>query len=267
MNNYRFNEPRMFSMGNNFRFILSSGRTGTVFLAYRLAARFPHLVCVHEPSPSRLELLLANFRNRYGAGHALLQSIFVTARKRRLAQLTPGQIYLEINPLLCPLTDLVERIHPLHVIHIIREPVSWATSIINFKAAGWRKFIIDYLPLAKPYPFPHPSGWQTMSEFERALWRWRYCNENILRLQPACKHYVRIRYEDLFTENRDQQAETLGLLLDGLDLNPCGDLSWLQAQQRINASRQDIAFASATTSPHVHSICGDLMSQFGYTHD
>jgi hypothetical protein len=251
---------------NNMRFILSSGRTGTLFLAHRLAARFPHLVCAHEPSPSRLELLLANFRNRYGAGHALLQRLFVTVRKRRLAQLTPGQAYLEINPLLCPLTDLVARIHPLHVIHLIRDPISWATSIVHFKAAGWRKLVIDYTPLAKPYPYPYPSGWQKLGEFERALWRWRYCNENILRLQSACQHYVRIRYEDLFTENLDQQAEALGLLLDGLDLDSHGDLAWLQAQQRINASRQDTALVPATSSSHVHSICGDLMSQFGYTH-
>lgn len=251
--------------GHDIRFILSAGRTGTVFLTHRLGERFEHLLCVHEPSPSRAELVLANFRNRFGFGETLLRSLFTSARRRRLDSLEYGEQYLEINPLLCPLADMLHQVEPLRIVHLVREPASWAQSIVNFKARGWRRGIIDYVPFTKPYPWPRPAGWNGMTEFEKALWRWRFCNESILQLRPSCDRYVHLRYEDLFSRDEEAQRHAVGRLLRALGLPDDDDLEWLRPEERLNASERKDVSPITLPSDRVESICGDLMTEFGYT--
>src|SRR5262249_53169080 len=117
-------------------FVLSAGRTGTVFLAEWLHSHFPEIVAVHEPSPARYELVLANLRNEIGIGGGALRWLFKAARKRRMQRVLPGRGYVEINPLLCPALDLLTEIpQPFNIVHMVRAPLSWAKSITQFRAS------------------------------------------------------------------------------------------------------------------------------------
>ena len=138
-----------------WRYIISAGRTGTVFLESFFNLHCPGVTAVHEPAPSRQHLMLANLRNEWGIGGSLLSWHF---QKSRLARLEARSgAYVEINPHLCPFTDLLpDPLRPLRVVHMVREPSSWTASMLGFKASTSFRDVIDYIPFATPYPVPRP---------------------------------------------------------------------------------------------------------------
>lgn len=249
-------------------FILSPSRTGTVFLAHALRERFPDAVWVHEPWPARAEVMLGNLRNDWGVGGRLLGWLFRYLRSHRFqsaGKSADSGRYIEINPMLCPITDLLPTLDiPLHVVHLVRDPRTWVRSILAFKASGYRRYLIDYIPFATPYPSPRPAGWNRLTPPERALWRWTHCNRRILNIKSQCARYRLVRYEDLFSPTADVRHTALAALLETLGLPEPSDLSWFQTQERKNP---------APASPYKHleldetavtTICGDLLDEFGY---
>ena len=86
-------------------FILSAGRTATVFLRDELSRCFPKLCCLHEPPPARWELMLGNLRKDFGIRGRSLQRWIIQSRVRRVAALTSDMRYVELNPMLCPVTE------------------------------------------------------------------------------------------------------------------------------------------------------------------
>ncbi len=245
-------------------FVMSAGRTGTVFLAKALQRRFAESYIEHEPTFSRYEMMLGNFRNRTGLGGGVLRWAFVKSRKARLKRLKPGSAYIEINPFLCSLADLLPEIgSPFRVLHLVREPVDWTRSILTFKASpGFRPFI-DLVPFAEPCPHPWPAGWTRKDRLVRALWRWRYCNEQIRALGHCSEAYAVIRYEDLFSESGHQAA--LATLLSTLSLPPAMDFDWIDIGERVNAAPSAVDQTEPIIDPAiVESICGTLRREFGY---
>lgn len=246
-------------------FILSPSRTGTVFLAHALREQFPGTVWVHEPWPARAEVMLGNLRNDLGLGGRFLGWVFRSLRRRRFVRVASGGRYVEINPMLCPITDLLPTLDiTLRVVHLVRDPRTWVRSILAFKASGYRRYLIDYIPFATPYPSPRPAGWNRLSPPERALWRWTHCNRRILNIKPACACYQLVRYEDLFAPAAAVRNRALADLLETLGFPEEPDLSWFETEQRKNP---------APASPYQHlqleestvtTICGDLLDEFGY---
>lgn len=242
-----------------WRYIISAGRTGTVFLESFLNTHCPGVTAIHEPEPSRQHLMLANLRNEWGIGGGLLAWHFQKSRLGRLAA-QPGD-YVEINPHLCPFTDLLpDPLRPLRVVHMVRDPASWTASMLGFKASTSFRSVIDYIPFATPYPVPRPTGWHSLPFAEKVLWRWRWCNSQILKLKDLTPHYCLIRYEDLFADAaRREQALRSILSTLGLDFE-------VNASNAAFSERQNPA-ASTVKPPDlavVRRICGDLAQKLGY---
>ena len=245
-------------------FVLSAGRTGTVFLTHLLEQHFPETFAVHEPFPARYELMLANLRNDTGLGGSLLRRFFRGVRDRRLEGLRPDQPYIELNPMLCPLCDLLPDLgQPFSVVHLVRQPLSWADSIASFRASKPFRPLIRFVPFSKPYPQPRPQGWTRLNELERALWRWRFCNEQIRMLRPHAQAYSVLRYEDLFSGDAKRREASLAEFLYLLPIGFDGRLPEADFGTRANPKP-----ASARPLPvdkaRVETICGELMSDFGY---
>lgn len=244
-------------------FILSAGRTGTVFITRALEAHLPGVVSVHEPRGSRTNLVLANMRNLAGPGTPVIRRLFVERLQRRLDRLPAGTRYVEVNPMLVSLTDvLADEVRPLRLVHLTRDPADWVRSIRKFKASTKFRHVIDHAPFANPYPSPRPSGWATASRIERALWRWRYSNEQILAIQSRCDRYVRCRYEDLFAEDRDLQLETLRTIVAGLGIEEEVDGDWLDTSVRANPA--PAGERVEVPEELVERICGPLKRELGY---
>lgn len=246
-------------------FILSAGRTGTVWLAQTLGVKFDDVQFVHEPPPARTELMLGNMRNRLGIGRNFLRKRFLSTREKRVARLLPGNSYVEINPMLCPITDLLGELSmPLNVVHQVRDPRTWTTSILRFKAAGFRRHLIDYIPFATPYPCPRPPGWRKLGPVERTLWRWRYCNEQILKIKPKCDRFALVKYEDIFSDDQAIRHVAMVQILETLRVPPNIDFSSHVIENRINTSQRENSSEQLPDESVVQSICGKLLSQFGY---
>ncbi|MCB1380423.1 MAG: hypothetical protein KDK89_18950 [Alphaproteobacteria bacterium] len=244
-----------------WRYILSAGRTGTVFLESFLNAHCPGVAAVHEPSPTREQMMLANLRNDVGVGGSLLAWHFDRCRRQRDAS-HPG-IYVEINPFLCAMTDLLpDPDRPLRIVHMVREPSSWAVSMTAFKASTRFRHVIDYVPFAKPYPAPRPAGWSRMPEIERALWRWHWCNSRIMALKDATPHYCLVRYEDLFRGDAADRNAILASVVETLGLDCRGPFEAAPFAERANPAPNIVAPPSPDA---VRRICGSLASNLGYT--
>jgi len=245
-------------------FILSAGRTGTVWLAQTLSRRFPEVEFLHEPPPARRELVLGNLRNSWGVGGGSLRRMFLATRRKRWSQ-AASQGCVEINPMLCPITDLLEELLvPLRVVHLVRDPRTWAASILRFKASGVRRHVVDFVPFATPYPAPRPAGWKNLAPPGRALWRWRYCNEQIRAIRTACERYTVIRHEDMFSADSEVREQAVRRILDTLDLNAQNELDWFTIDQRVNAAPQAGANEMLPSESQIASICGPLLAAFGY---
>ena len=242
------------------KFVISAGRTGTVFMTEALERRFPQVRTVHEPSGSRLTLIAANGRNLLGVGTRVLRRRFRRDLGQRLAGVASGEVYIEVNPMLCSLTDLVAELQP-RVVHLVREPHSWVESIRRFRASGFRRHVIDFVPLATPFPAPRPPGFFWATEATRALWRWRYCNEQILELGQKIQHFATIRYEDLFSTDPPTRGVALEAILRTLEL-PSDDLTWFDTREIRNPApaRPPIAIDAEP----LQEICGPLLMRLGY---
>ncbi len=242
-------------------FVLSAGRTGTVFLADLLSRCFPDEAVEHEPFPSRYELVLGNMSNDLHVGRTLARSVFLKARRQRLDSLRDGQRYIEINPLLCPIIDFLPDLNrPLNVLHLVREPTAWVRSITAFRASKNIRPFFDLIPFNSPYPAPRPTGWRGLPHVERQLWRWRFCNEAILRHRDAFATYDLVRYEDLFSDDRSTRDKAIQTVFNTLQVDRVSIDDAFST--RVNpAPKRKLAEVSAAS---VHEVCGDLMQRFGY---
>lgn len=243
-----------------WRYILSAGRTGTMFLEAFFNRHCPGVTAIHEPPPSRQHLMLANLRNDWGVGGALLAWHFRKSRVERLS--AHAGYYVEINPMLCPLTDLLaDPARPLRVVHIVREPASWTRSMLGFRASTRFRDVIDHIPLATPFPSPRPAGWRQMDLAARTLWRWHWCNSRIAELRDATPHYCLIRYEDLFA-GPQQRATALRRILETLDLPYAVEPDAGEFSERRNPAVEEAPLPDAGL---VRAICGPLASEMGYS--
>jgi hypothetical protein len=183
-----------------------------------------------------------------------------------LAGLSQGECLIEINPLLCPLLDIVQKsVAPMQVVHLVRDPRSWVTSIASFKASGWRRHFIDSTPFAKPFPTPRPAGWFRLTEVDRELYRWTYCNEQIVSLAPKVAHYTCIRYEDLFSTDPVTRGIAFSRLLGGLGIKPRHEPGVPEINTRLNSSKCDGDAVASLTQARVEKVCGSLMRLWGYS--
>jgi len=241
-----------------FLYILSAGRTGTVFLEKLLSVYAPHILAKHEPSPTREQMMLANLRNDYGVGGGLLKWWFKKSRTKRVA--AESRTYIEINPFLCAMTDLLcETDHPVRIVHVTREPKSWARSMTVFGASSKFRWFIDYVPFAKPYPNPRPSGWSRWTYYERNLARWVWCNSRICALEDQAEAYTHVRYEDLFCEVEETRNDAVMRVLDTLGLERPIDIDWKLFDARENpAPSSNTRFAKTGVEQILHPLSREL---------
>lgn len=240
-------------------YVLSAGRTGTVFLEKLIHRYCPDVTAEHEPSPSRYLLMLGNMRNDTGALSGVTQRF---ARWHQAKRHRTHRKYIEINPFLCPVTDLLPHPdRPLRILHIVREPGSWAQSLSTFKASSRYRNVVDYVPFAKPYPAPRPDGWRQMSAFEKNLHRWNWCNSRIAALAAQAELYALVRSEDVFSGDAEVRDVALAQMVDTLDLRLPEDLPPDAFQTRVNPAPEGVDLRDPAKE---RAICGAMAAAFGY---
>ncbi|MCZ6674042.1 MAG: hypothetical protein O7C75_14015 [Verrucomicrobia bacterium] len=203
-------------MSYRIGFVLSTGRTGTVFIAKKLSQLFPDILTVHEPGMSRYQYLLGNFSRQWPIVTPFLHRWFWFSRPE-IHNNREGypQGYIEINPFLSSFSDVLSELEvPLRIVHVVRHPYTWISSMSDFKASGYRKTFINYLP----YNQPVPPGETARNHLERLAWRWRLYNENIVRLKQEATSFSQVKFEELFGDDTANAAKAFQEILKTFEL-------------------------------------------------
>jgi len=250
--------------------IVSSGRTGTRFLARYFDGNFADVEARHEPWP-RLSLRLAS--NAYAAGAfsgaALLAML--RRRKRRRIDRSGARIYIESNPLLWGAIDLFdeaffdEATGEPTIVHVVRDPREQARSSLNHGTSTGSKGIAN-----RWLPYWHPGVTSLAARRGASDWLartaalWAVVNQRLHDEGARCHDYQLIRYEDLF----DESHSGLRRLCDLLGLVYRGAGAQVDPSRRINRGRRD-AFPgwqswSEEQCATLQRSCGPLMRTYGY---
>src|SRR5688572_22563783 len=132
-------------------FVLSTGRTGTKFLAEYFNKNYPSITALHEPKPS---YLLRLFSNAYVDGRVSadqMVSIYHRQRRHILPAIATDQ-YMEATGYLYGFVDVLDHITPDPIIlHILRDPREFVRSAHNHGSHSGRKLLATKLV---PYWYP-----------------------------------------------------------------------------------------------------------------
>jgi len=249
-----------------FTAVISTGRTGTVFLTHWINSHAGDEVAVHEPPFSRLVYLLGNLFGYHGWSRSGLVHLYMAIRKYRICG---AKAYIELNPFLCPVSDLLAEIpYTLKVAHLVRDPRTWVPSLISHEASRRRKFLIRKVPFNLPRDRKFDRDWRTMTLVEKMLWRWSSFNRRISTLEHSGCQYELFRYEDLFSGNAETRESSRSQLLQFLDLGPAASASDVRPDKQYNASLKNAQFEFSNWTGReitfMQDIAGDQLRRFQY---
>ena len=248
-------------------FILSTSRTGTKTLAEGLAGG--GILSFHQPPFSRLLTIASNYYlHGWLPKHALE---WLVAQLREPQILTAGcSYYVQVYSLDYLPAKIISQKHPnVYVVHIVRDPRTFVPSYLNWMHTRFRSFVANKFVLGW-----HPSGfftgeipwrtWREMNEFQRVCWHWTYKNTLVESLFEGEEHYVRIRFEDLFS-TRGPKVLRDALSLVGI---PYRDGFTAMLGRSRNVSRKTYFPPWEGWEPErkqqLLDFCGEKMRQYGY---
>ncbi len=212
--------------------IISSGRTGTNFMAHWMGILSDDFYSVHEPSPDLFHLGIAKHRNN--------QNISISdLKKKRALQLFKlnkhnKEVYIECNPNLILLLPEVNKLFKnLKIIFIKREFNTYFLSALNkspdksnvnyFYADNDSRERVTAIDLDDEFK----GNWIDFSREEKIAWWWKKSNEII---DSYCLNNTNARvfkFEDIFSKNNEK---TLNQVLDFMALG------------KIDLSKEKLAF-------------------------
>ena len=167
-------------------FFLSTGRTGTTFLAKLFDV--PAIYSVHEPQPwlfqSRLDAYLAgdHTENRW-------RSTLHTTRAKLINRAHgQGRLYVETSAFLSFFTPLLSRMLPkAKFIYVHRHPGEVVRS--GMRRRWYNAHPNDHMRLRPRADSDYAQVWSSMSPFEKNCWYWAYYNDHCLscveKIEPS----------------------------------------------------------------------------------
>lgn len=240
-------------------FILSTGRTGTQFLAHHFD-NDPRVRAFHEPAPSR-GLRLWTVAYLEGAVDQASMTRTLRAYRTGFFEGIDEPIYVESNNFLAGFAEsLICEFDEPTLIHVVRDPRTYVRSAINNGAAlGWKGFANRYLPFAHVELEPTSEN----PSIQRSARYWSLVNRHLHTVGESYDAYHVFRYEDLFSDD----SQTLSRLAEIIGV---GDraMSRPESTRRLNQSPHSVMPPWEEWSPSEQTIvideCGELMAHFDY---
>jgi len=246
--------------------ILSSGRTGTQFLARYFDANYAGVVARHEPRASRLLRVISNAYVSGALDRKRLLPLLSRLRGRFVERLgRNATLYVESNGFLYGFLEVFAELWPdVAVIHVVRDPRESIRSALGHgNDRGLKRLAAAVVPYWLPDPERALGLRGPLSLIERYAATWTIINQSIDAHASACPDFLRLRFEDLL----DERASGLRSLCAHLGLGFC-DGGGISPQDRFNVSRRHPVGHWWDWSPcecrRVEEICGALMRRYGY---
>ncbi len=242
--------------------IVSSGRTGTQFLARYFDANYENVVARHEPPP-RVRVRLAS--NAHAAGVLSRERLVTLLEKKRREFIDPivAELYIESNPFLWGAIDVFDEVfgEPT-ILHVVRDPREQVRSSLNHgTGSGWKAIANRWLP----YWYPKLPGQTDPGDWlGRATGLWAIVNGRLSEVGTRCADYRLVFYESLF----DEEHSGLRALCEELGVPFRGAGSPIDPARRINRGQgrpwpgwREWSDAQIAV---LHQIAGPLMARYGY---
>lgn len=224
-------------------FIVSTGRTGTQFLAQGLGRMMDGVHALHEPDSIWLdrprEYLTSEWWKqvqRHGLVQMTVGQLHNTpahlsaarhtgriddeVARKRLRGLRRGvlrqagdRVYVESNGLLYGVADLVlDELPNSRMVMVVRDPRDWIRSAV--KASHFRAYKapdFDFLGLSvRPYQFANSevsrSEWEGLPLAHKYAWLWSAVNQQLVDTIGQSNRVLAVRYEDLFSPAHDYRS-------------------------------------------------------------
>lgn len=255
----------MSSNPGNIGIIVSSGRTGTNFLAEYLDKNFDDVTALHEPKPSYAIRLYSNAYTHGKVSDEQMVQLVQRKRKKIMASITTPT-YIESNPYLHGFIPVIDQVWPhCKIIHIVRDPRTFITSGLNHQDAHfYKKFANQWFPNWVPNVKRILNIKGTLSPIGYYAAYWRVLNESIQTNGEKTEHYHRFLYEHVFEGNCPGLSEICTVF----SLNIKDSKGVVSSQTRINKSQSSRTSDWSTWTPkqcaEIHQICSPLMQQYGY---
>lgn len=196
-------------------FIISSGRTGTNFMAHWFTSL--GVEALHEPKPDLFDVVIEKHRKR----KELKQIIRSYKRARILHFLklekSKQEIYIESNPnMLLLLPELNEIFEDLKIVFIVRDYRSYVMSAINkspdgsgesfFYAENDTRLRVSASELNDQ---KWSSHWNSFSREEKIAWWWKRSFDIIDEYSAAKSNCIVIDFNDLFNKENSKLLEKI----------------------------------------------------------
>ncbi|MFC1885016.1 hypothetical protein ACFL2O_09610 [Thermodesulfobacteriota bacterium] len=248
-------------------FILSTSRTGTKALAEGLAC--DDVISPHQPPFSRLLTIASNYYLHGWLPEWFIKNLIFLIREPQIASAS-RRYYIQVFSLdHIPAKYLYDKHQDMSIIHIVRDARTFVPSYLNWMRTKTKSFIAN-----KFVPGWHPSGfftgaipfkeWVRMKPYQKVSWHWAYKNRFIENTFRESDRYIRIFFEELFSEKGPHVLEEA--------LSRAG-IPYRNSFDKIFATKKNVSKKNACPLwekwPEKHKleltrICGDLMRRYGY---
>lgn len=245
-------------------FVLSTGRTGTKFIADFFSEYEEGVVSLHEPRFSRHFRILSNKFVQGKASSSFLTKTFRQTRKQLFSNPSPCDIYMESNNFLYGYAPLFKELFSDYlIVHIVRDPRDYIRSHINHGVFRGNKMLAKqfvpywFMNTRKLYGFEHKPG-----QFETLAARWVVVNK-YLEEQSHGENYLQIRFEDVFKDGSgiEEICKKTGLTYHKERFDK-------MMGKKVNKGKLGLIEKwpnwENETCKTVYDICGEYMQKFGY---
>ena len=251
-------------------FVLSTGRTGTVAITNVLNTD-PNVRAIHEPSPSRRFHVFSRLYLEGKLKKEILAKMYFKSRNRIVSNMSETY-YIEVNPFIWGFGDIFcEMLDSPKILHIVRDIRTYIASILNFKAKGWHRYVIDFFPfwhIKVSRIIKDIDDWNSLTFEEKASWRWVLINKTIDENENRTPNYFRVQFEDVFTQNEAVQKDSLEKIYDFFDIDLNISISCEMLQKKFNPSiKRDVkSFESfdKKLQESILDITAPLLKKYGY---
>ena len=202
-------------------FVVSTGRTGTQWLANTFAAAGAD--AYHERGPRAFRLV----SNAYAAGKlSAARASWFLQRWRGDVHALQHTPYFEASVFLCGLVaPILATFHDAEVVQVVRNPLTFAQSAMNWGQYRLAGRPLNLIPFRRPAPPQYDpwspttrARWVATDQFGRLCWAWTAMNRTIREQGAASPRFSTLRYEDLVSP--DHGHETLGSMFARVGLTP-----------------------------------------------
>jgi hypothetical protein len=197
---------------------ISTGRTGTTYLSRTLRAAYRGEFDVHHEHLRECQSKPRRYLWRFDEDdfRTMRQDPDVADYLELVERQTERAPYVDVGPTNTPLVPLLAAAFPgrVRVLHIVREPVTSAASMVNFTMYAPRNEDLvgpDYPhhpvpPTPRESRCAHPEfadRWDGMTPFEKNLWRWAEYNlfAEEFRARFPDVPFLRVTSDDLFRDD------------------------------------------------------------------